>query len=492
MPLPDEAPTQDAAALVVPVEAAPAADAAARPGPSVPLTEVHTLPFPLVHAELPNGLDVWVQPRPGSTSVTGYLVFRAGGRYETDANSGASHLLEHMVFVETERWKEDEVRAFIDQMGGRYNGYTGNEQVGYWTQMPAGRTGDVLDWLGQIAFHPKLPADKLDKEREVVFEERNGRDGWTRRTLKKLGIGRNYREEIRKVLFPGSSRSRPVIGEDGSLDSITIDDLRAFYTRHYHAGNAGLVVVGPDDPAEVVAQVEARFGALPSGQPSHPPQDAGPSAPWPRNTVRSLGILDRCTVTLAARGPGRADADLWASNVLLEYLRTELYDSLRGERGLTYGVSAWNNELSDIGELAIESDTDCANVDTMATAFEAAVDRVRAGTVDAARLERAKTALVGRWALDVEDGRSRALWLASYLTLDDPYANAAKHEAIPRVTAAEVTAVAGRWLAPEARGVWVLRPVLTITQAWVAGVAAAVVVGGVLFAWARHMRRRAG
>jgi predicted Zn-dependent peptidase len=475
MPLPDP-PAPPPAAAVATAEVAR-------------IESIPGLAFPLAHARLPNGFDVYVQQRPDAASATGYLVFRAGSRYETAADNGVSHLLEHMVFVQTERWSEDEVRAAIDRNGGRYNGFTQAEQVGYWTQMPAGRTAEMLDWLSQVAFHPLLPAEKLDKEREVVFEERDGRDGWTRRALQDVGLGRPFRTEIRRALFPGSSRALPVIGEDTSLDGATIDTVKAFYARHYHAGNAALVYVGPESPESLVAAATERFGAIPGGEASHPPADTTPVRLGGRTTVRDVEIVDRCTVTLAARGPGLTDADVWTTEVLLDYLRTLLYDTLRGNKGLTYGIAAYNHPASDGGEIAIDSDTDCAHVDEIADAFDAAVEDVRAGKVDEDRLARSRNGVAGRWALDAEDGRTRAAWIASFLPLDQPFANAARQDAVPRVTATDVVAAANRWLPPDQRGIFVHRPLLTITQAWVAGIAAGLV--GVLARWVRRSRTAA-
>ena len=47
---------------------------------------------------LDNGLRVWIEPRPESESITALLVVRVGSRYETPANNGISHFVEHMVF----------------------------------------------------------------------------------------------------------------------------------------------------------------------------------------------------------------------------------------------------------------------------------------------------------------------------------------------------------------------------------------------------------
>ncbi len=483
-------------ALVVLAGVALAADPApseVSPPPVEPahLDPVSGLPFSLLRARLANGFELYVQPRPDSTSATGYLVFRAGGRYESPAESGASHLLEHLLFTGTERWTEEQVRATIDLAGGRYNGFTGAEQVGYWAQVPAGRTPELLDWLGQVAFHPKLDPAKLDTVRNVVFEERGGRQGWTVRTAKWLGLGRDYREEITTALFPGSSRGQPIIGDDESLDAATIDTLRTFYGRHYHAGNASLVYVGPTDPGEVLAAVESVFGSLPGGERLHPPDDAGPAdhatevrAVW-RNAV-----LDRCTVTLAARGPGLADADRWPGEVLLKYLEIELFETLRMEQGLTYGVSAWNETNSDGGQIAIDSTTDCANVGVVADTFVAAVARVGAGTVDVSRLERAKGAVSGRWALSLENNITRASWVADLSMVEGGLALADAHQLVPRVGPDDLTRLASTWLPPGRRSLWVSQPIATVGEAWLAA-ALAVAVGGGLLALLRWRRRRA-
>jgi predicted Zn-dependent peptidase len=471
---------EDAAAIVAPEDVVVG---------GVALEEIRGLAFPLVHARLANGFDVYVQPRPDATSDTGYLVFRAGSRYETEAESGASHLLEHLLFAGTERWSEDEVRATIAVAGGRYNGLTYREQVVYLAQLPGGHSAELLDWLSQVAFHPTLAAEKLAIARDVVFEERGGRDGRTVRLLEWLGLGRDDSTEILRALFPGSSRARQSTDDDVSLDAITIESLHAFYARHYHAGNAALIYVGPEDSATLVAQAAALFGSLPGGERLTPPADAGPAVPG--DGIRSVyqpAVLDRCAVTLAARGPGIADPDRWASDVLLEYLRIELFDDLRQEKGLTYYVDVGNEALSDGGAITIASDTDCANVDKVATAFADAIDRVRAGTVDPARLERARNAVVGRWALSLESGLARASWIAGFLSVEAPFANAAHQDAIPRLTGDDVVRAATTWLSPATRGVWARRPILTVAQAW----AAVAVVGAVaaLVAVGVRMRRR--
>ncbi len=489
--------------LLAPLLALSATSLAEDPGPTTPstdapaaenpLTVVEGLPFAVHTASLPSGLRVLVQPRPDATSVVGYLSFRAGSRYEDQTTSGASHLLEHMLFVGTERWDEAAVRAVIDRAGGVYNGHTTLERVAYYARLPAGQTETLLDWLDQVAFHPTLPADKLDKEREVVFEERGGRDGLTVRALKRLGLGVSEDEAIRAALWPGSTRALRVIGEDESLEGIDIDRLRRFYTEHYSVSNATLIVVGPEDPATILALATARFGELPAGARPSLPDDLGPPPVLGgRQVLRQLLVQDQCKVTLAARGPSAADADLWPASLTMATLEIGLNDHLRIQRGLTYGVHAWASALSDSGELRVSAETDCDNVDTVADAFEQAIEALRQGEVNADWLERARGATLGSWSISQEDSYSRAYWLGGRSTLAQPFENADWRGAIPQVTGGQLSEVARRWMPAEAVKIFIERPILTITEAWVAGLATFALFMGTLLRWRARLRRPTG
>jgi predicted Zn-dependent peptidase len=143
-------------------------------------------PFPLQRHTLPNGLRVWCQPRPDSESVVALLVIRAGSRYEDLSNNGVSHYVEHMLFTGTERWTEEEIKEIIRRRGGHWNGWTGEERTTYFAHVSAQDVDIALDWLTEVVFHPTFPADKVDKERQVIFQERWGRYGWLINTLELL------------------------------------------------------------------------------------------------------------------------------------------------------------------------------------------------------------------------------------------------------------------------------------------------------------------
>ena len=57
----------------------------------------------------------------------------------------------------------------------------------------------------------------------------------------------------------------PVIGWLHDIESISLDDYRAYYHRYYLPNNCTLVVVGDFDPKAVLTQIEETFGKLPAG-----------------------------------------------------------------------------------------------------------------------------------------------------------------------------------------------------------------------------------
>src|SRR5512136_388999 len=90
-----------------------------------------------------------------------------------------------------------------------------------------------------------------------------GRYGWLLNALDALGLGYDLDRDVRRALFPGSTLSLRIIGEDASLDKITRQSLLDYYQTHYRPENSALVIVGQIDQASARAKVDQYFGPLP-------------------------------------------------------------------------------------------------------------------------------------------------------------------------------------------------------------------------------------
>ena len=448
-------------------------------------------PFPLQRHTLPNGLRVWCQPRPDSESVAALLVIRAGSRYEDLSNNGVSHYVEHMLFTGTERWTEEEIKEIIRRRGGRWNGWTGEERTTYFAHVSAQDFDIALDWLAEVVFHPTFPAGKVDKERGVIFQERWGRYGWLINTLDALGFGYELDRDVRRALFPDSTLGLRVVGEDASLESLDRAGLLDYYQRHYTPDNAVLIMVGNATPEQVFERAEVYFGRL-EGDGRPPPPDMPPlPAEGPHEVmIRGPLLTDQVHLMVGTRAVGRTHPDYWALRVLAEILGEDLMEEIRYQRGLVYGLGAYNVSFDDTGYFVISTTSERGNREAILSTVEEHLEKVRRGEIDAERVAEAQAALKGRWALAMEDNVERAMWLArwsSVLSADEPVPD--YQAAIDTVTAEDLTRVVGTYFTPQRRYLGMHQPVATVASG---ARTVGAVVGLGLSAWvARRLWRQA-
>ena len=442
--------------------------------------------------QLANGLRVWIEPRPESESITALLVVRVGSRYETPANNGISHFVEHMVFDGTEKWPTEEAVAdAITHRGGNWNGWTDEETTTYFVQLAQRDFDLALDWLSQIVFHPTFPADKVDKERDIIFEEKFGRYGWLLNTLNALGLGYELDREIRRALFPGSTLSLRIIGEDASLDKITRQSLLDYYHAHYSPANSALIIVGQMDRAAVREKIDQYFGPLP-GRAALPIGAERADQPLPQRgphhvTVRGPFFTDQSVIDIGMRTVEAAHPDRWPLEVLAEVMEEDLMKEIRYRRGLTYGLSAFSQQFDDVGYFGIVTQVESSKRAEVQRAIEQYFERVRRGEITAAQVVNARTALIGRWALEMEDGTRRAAWLAEWAfeSGDQPIPDYAA--ALQAVTVADLQHMIETYYTLVRRYAGLHHPIVTVPRgARLLGMI--VGLGGLLWLWRKLQR----
>lgn len=127
-----------------------------------------------MHYELKKiaGIDVLLAPMQDSTSTTVEILVKAGSVYETKETNGLSHFLEHMFFKGGKKYTSPKVVVeTIDELGGEFNAFTGNDYAGYYVKSAPEHIYTALDVLGDMMVHSSFPKDELEKEKGVVIQE---------------------------------------------------------------------------------------------------------------------------------------------------------------------------------------------------------------------------------------------------------------------------------------------------------------------------------
>ncbi|MBU2317286.1 MAG: insulinase family protein, partial [Gammaproteobacteria bacterium] len=234
----------------------------------------------VVHGTLDNGFRYYLfdsrQEKDAPKGLTlANLVVLSGAIDEKENQLGVAHMVEHMIFHESDELPNGVRKAFTDmglKQGRDFNAMTNSENTRYMVNLKnttPERLTKVLGIYQQIAFHAKIKASSLDKERLIIQEEWRG----------KLSHRSRVNDEKKALLRVGSLYpERPVIGTQETIRNTQASELRNFYQDWYAPNNMALVVFGPMDTAVLEAQIKRVFGSerkreLPKRHPKDPVLD---------------------------------------------------------------------------------------------------------------------------------------------------------------------------------------------------------------------------
>ena len=203
---------------------------------------------------LDNGLKVMVKEDRRAPVVTSQVWYRIGSSYEYGGITGVSHVLEHMMFKGTEKHAPGEFSRIVAESGGDENAFTGRDYTAYYQNLAKDRLEISFELEADRMRNLSLPPEEFDKELAVVQEERRLR---TDDDPKDLAF-----ERFNAVAYAASPYRNPVIGWEGDLAALTVEDLRDWYRQWYAPNNATLVVVGDVDPEAVFDLARKHFGPL--------------------------------------------------------------------------------------------------------------------------------------------------------------------------------------------------------------------------------------
>jgi zinc protease len=125
----------------------------------------------VVEYALPNGLTVLVHADASKPTTTVNLVYRVGSKHEGHGETGAAHLLEHMLFKASGTIEDP--KQEMTRRGARWNGTTSVDRTNYFAQFATdAETLDwMLGWLAESMTKARLDKRDLDTEMTVVRNE---------------------------------------------------------------------------------------------------------------------------------------------------------------------------------------------------------------------------------------------------------------------------------------------------------------------------------
>jgi zinc protease len=207
-------------------------------------------------AVLDNGLKVLIQELHTAPLASVWCWYKVGSKDEGPGVTGVSHWVEHMNFKGTRNIPRDQMKGFIEQVGGTWNGYTWIDQTAYLETATVDALDRMLFVEAERMDRCLYDPDDCESERTVIISELQGGENDPEEVLD---------NEVTAAAYKAHPYSHPTIGWLADLRSMTRDDLYGHYRRFYIPNNATLVIVGDVDTEATLRRVEHHFGSIPAG-----------------------------------------------------------------------------------------------------------------------------------------------------------------------------------------------------------------------------------
>ncbi|MEI6531575.1 MAG: insulinase family protein, partial [Chlamydiota bacterium] len=212
--------------------------------------------------QLENGLKVLVVTDHLLDKSGASLTVGSGSLDEPSAFPGLAHFLEHMLFMGTEKYPDENLYwDFIKTHGGETNAFTDNDRTAYMFSISNDAFLTALDQFAQFFIAPLFNQKGVEKEMHAVDQEyRNylSSDDW-----RVLGL-------IQSLNAPESPTSKFTVGSLETLSSTTTKDLKDWWQTHYSANEMTLVIYSPLPIDLIQKAVIEDFSAIKSVKVEHP------------------------------------------------------------------------------------------------------------------------------------------------------------------------------------------------------------------------------
>lgn len=419
---------------------------AARTDPPLPGV-IRSFDFPAVHKDrLDNGLEMRSVQAHRLPIVTVTLMLDAGEASVSEDRAGLAVLTGDSLEGGTATHSGTELAEALESIGAGLSVGTGWDATTVSLSCLPERLDEAMNILADVVLRPAFPADEIDRvrgQRLAAIQQR------------KMDPSSIASDAARRLTYTEvTPYGRSLGGDVESVESFSPEAASGFVEAQYRPENAGLILVGDVDRAEVKAMAQRCFGDWSGKTPERPSQKAEP-----RSRERRVVIVDRpdavqSEIRIGHIGQPRSTSDYFPllvfNTILGGAFTSRLNLNLREEHGFTYGVRSGFTFRRDAGPWSI----------SMAVGTEVTADAVREAVAEVEGLlqdgptqeevESSRDYMAGVFPLRLETTGQIASQVAELLLYDLPEDyHATYRERIRSVTRDDALEAARRCIRPD-------------------------------------------
>ena len=303
--------------------------------------------------KLDNGLTVYMMERHNVPLIYVDMVIKAGGVFDGKKYGLANMTADALMFGAGEKTKK-EIESEIDFYGAQLGTGAGRTTFGIGSSF---HKNDSDRFLGIIK--DLLLAPKFDEKEFASYKERMK----MRLNNAKQSPDNVVGQYFSKFIYDGHPYGNPQAGTVTTIDTITIDDVKAFHAKYFSPETAAIALVGDFKADEMKAKIEALLGEWKAGEEKVAAIPALEMKPFDKARALLIDKEDANETSFMIGGWGiKFDhPDFPAVNLVntiiggrfTSWLNTEL----RIKAGLTYGARSRFTRMIDGGHFMAYSNT---------------------------------------------------------------------------------------------------------------------------------------
>ncbi|MDA3861054.1 MAG: pitrilysin family protein [Melioribacteraceae bacterium] len=203
-----------------------------------------------------NGLTVLLLEDHSAPVLTFMVTYRVGSRNEVTGTTGATHILEHLMFKGTEKYNKangGHIDAQLGNIGARLNATTWMDRTNYYESIPSNYLELAIDIESDRMRN--LWLKKEDKESEMTVV-RNEFERGENSPFSALNT------EVWATAFQAHPYHHNTIGWRSDIENVPMEKLRAFYDTFYWPNNATVTIIGDFKTESALELVNKYYGEI--------------------------------------------------------------------------------------------------------------------------------------------------------------------------------------------------------------------------------------
>lgn len=428
----------------------PTTTAPGSPAPWTSWKKVPIPPLPAFHPKQPtritlkNGMTIFLQEDHELPFINGFIMIRGGSRDEPADKTG-------LIDLYAEAWRTsgtaamtgDKMDDILEAKAAKIETDNDTESTSLTWSSFKQNFDQVFGMATNLLLHPEFRADKLTLAKQ---QEDTGI------------IRRNDNPEeiaMREALLLAYGKNSPYarVPEFATVHTVTLADLTAWHDRTVTPNNMILGISGDFNTAEMEEKLRAAFEPLPRG-PNFVSVKTTFPGPAPGVYLAQKSDVNQSNVWIVGLGTERSNPDYYALSVMNTVFSggfgSRLFQDVRTRLGLAYAVEgAYGASYDHPGIFYVAAGTKSASTVAATQAMLQQIGELKTVPPTAVELRNAKDQVLNSWVFHFDSPAKILRQQATLAFFGYPPDFIEKYrEGIEKVTAADVTRVANKYVHP--------------------------------------------